>query len=134
MPSPSEPPAVNLGPLEAEVMRLVWREGLKTVAEVTGKVNEQRPKALNYNTVLTVMSHLTKKKLLRRRRRGNTYHFAVTCAEEAFAYRQGAATAALLFERYGEAAIAGFLDQLATTPGLLARVEELIYERCGDIC
>lgn len=125
MPSPSEPPTVNLGPLEAEVMRLVWREGLKTVAEVTGKVNEQRPKPLDYNTILTVMSHLTKKKLLRHRRRGNTYHFAVTCTEGDFAYRQGAAAAALLFERYGEAAIAGFLDQLATTPELLAKVEAL---------
>lgn len=131
MPSTSEPPAVNLGPLEAEVMRLVWREGLKTVAEVTGRVNEQRAKPLNYNTILTVMSNLTKKKLLRRRRRGNAYHFSVTCAEEDFAYRQGAASAAGLVQRYGEPALVGFVDQVSMTPELRARLEALITTAQG---
>ena len=126
MPSPAQPTAVNLGPLEAEVMRIVWREGLKTVAQVTGRVNEERPKPLDYNTILTVMSNLTKKKLLRRRRRGNAYHFSVTCAEDDFAYRQGGATAAGLVERYGEPALAGFVDQVSGTPELRARLEALL--------
>lgn len=135
MPSASEPPAVNLGPLEAEVMRLVWREGLKTVAEVTGRVNEQRPKPLDYNTILTVMSNLTKKKLLRRRRQGNAYRFRVTCAEEDFAYRQGAATAVGLLQRYGDPALAGFVDELAATPQLRTRLEALLAspEGRGDV-
>jgi predicted transcriptional regulator len=30
MPSRTESPAVSLGPFEAEVMHLVWREGLRT--------------------------------------------------------------------------------------------------------
>ena len=126
MPSTTEPTAVNLGPLEAEVMRIVWREGLKTVAQVTLRVNESRQKPLDYNTILTVMSNLTKKKLLRRRRRGNAYHFSVTCGEDDFAYRQGAATAAGLVERYGEPALAGFVDQVTASPELRARLEALI--------
>ena len=123
MASPTAPTAVNLGPLEAEVMRLVWREGLKTVAQVTGRVNEERQKPLDYNTILTVMSNLTKKKLLRRRRRGNAYHFSVTWGEDEFAYRQGAATAVGLLQRYGEPALAGFIDALAATPELQATLQ-----------
>jgi predicted transcriptional regulator len=107
-------------------MRSVWREGLRTVAEVTERVNGDRPQPLDYRTVLTVMSRLTKKKLLRHRRRGNTYYFSVTCTEEQFAARQGAAAVAEVVDRYGEAAIAGILGQLAATPEVMARLRELV--------
>ncbi|HYA44413.1 MAG TPA: BlaI/MecI/CopY family transcriptional regulator, partial [Acidimicrobiales bacterium] len=107
MPSRAETPAVSLGPLEAEVIRLVWREGLRTVAKVTERVNTGRTQPLDYRTILTVMSRLTKKKLLRRRRRGNTYYFSVTCTEEEFAARQGAAAVAEVVGRFGEPALAG---------------------------
>lgn len=106
-------------------MRSMWREGLRTVAEVTERVNAGRPQPLDYRTVLTVMSRLTKKKLLRHRRRGNTYHFTVTCTEEQFAARQGATAVAEVVERYGEAAIAGILGQLAATPEVIARLRDL---------
>ena len=118
-------PAVNLGPLEAEIMRLVWREKPKTVGEVTAMLNEGRPKALDYRTVLSIMSNLTKKKLLRHRRHGNTYHFSATCTEEEFAYRQGSAAVVALTERWGEAAAAGIVDQLASTPEVLARLRAI---------
>lgn len=122
----AQPPVVNLGPLEAEIMRLVWREKLKTVGEVTTRLNEGRPKPLDYRTVLSTMSNLTKKKLLRHRRHGNTYHFTPTCTEEEFAYRQGSALAAGLTEAWGEAAAAGIADQLAATPEVLARLKALM--------
>lgn len=80
-------------------MRLVWREGLKTVADVTEKVNADRDQPLDYRTILTVMSRLTKKRLLRHRRHGNTYHFGVTCSEDEFAARQGAAVVAEVVNR-----------------------------------
>ena len=125
-------PAVNLGPLETEIIRLVWREKVKTVGEVTAKLNESRPKALDYRTVLSIMSNLTKKKLLRHRRHGNTYHFTPTCTEEEFAYRQGSSTAAALTERWGEAAVAGIVDQLAATPEVLVRLKALFGPGDGE--
>ena len=121
----AQPSVVNLGPLEEEVMRTVWRHGLKTVAEVTAKVNEGRPRALDYRTILTVMSNLTKKKLLRHRRRGNTYHFTPTCTEDDFAYRQGAASVAGLVERWGTPAVEGIVDQLGAPPEVVARLKAL---------
>jgi predicted transcriptional regulator len=106
-------------------MRVVWRENLRTVAEVTERVNAARPQPLDYRTILTVMSRLTKKRLLRHRRRGNTYYFSATCAEEEFAARQGAAAVAEVVDRYGEAALAGILGQLAATPEALVRLRVL---------
>jgi BlaI family penicillinase repressor len=112
-------------------MRLVWRNGLKTVAEVTERVNADRHQPLDYRTVLTVMSRLTKKKLLRHRRHGNTYHFSVTCTEEEFAARQGATAVAELYGRYGEPALAGIVDQLVATPGAAVRLARLLGREDG---
>jgi predicted transcriptional regulator len=117
---------VQLGPLEAEVMSIVWNEGLQTVGEVTGRINQRRRQPLDYRTILTVMTRLNKKKMLRHRRRGNTYHFTATCSQEAFAARQGAVAVAALVERYGEPALAGILDQLAATPEVMARLTALL--------
>jgi predicted transcriptional regulator len=104
-------------------MRIVWRDGLRTVGEVTERVNQRRQKPLDYRTILTVMSRLTKKKMLRHRRKGNTYHFTPTLTEEEFAARQGAATVLEVAERWGEPAIAGMLDQLAAMPEAAPRLK-----------
>lgn len=125
MSSAPPPRATSLGPLEAEVMRIVWRDSLRTVAEVTEKLNERRQKPLDYRTVLTVMSRLTKKKMLRHRRKGNTYHFSATASEDEFAARQGAAAVVDLMERWGQPAIAGMLDQLAATPEASSKLRTL---------
>lgn len=126
MSPPLQRPVVTLGPLESEVMQVVWRERLRTVAEVTERINESRAQPLDYRTVLTVMSRLTKKKLLRHRRQGNTYHFTVTLSEEEFGARQSASAVAELVNRYGEPALVGILDQLAVTPDAISRLAALL--------
>jgi len=72
------------------------------------------------------MSRLTKKKLLRHRRQGNTYHFTVTLSEEEFGARQSASAVAELVDRYGEPALVGILDQLAVTPDAISRLTALL--------
>jgi predicted transcriptional regulator len=72
------------------------------------------------------MSRLTKKKLLRHRRKGNTYHFSATCSAAEFGARQGAGTVAQLLENYGDAALAGILSQLAATPEAVSRLTALL--------
>ena len=47
-------------------------------------------------------------------------------SEEEFAYRQGSAAVVALTERWGEAAAAaGIVDQLASTPEVLARLRAI---------
>ena len=58
-----------LGPLEAEVMAVLWRAGAPLpVREVAAELNAGRDAALAYTTVMTVMSRLAGKGILARSR------------------------------------------------------------------
>lgn len=61
----------DLGPLEAEVMRLVWEMGEVQVDDVLSVLQQDRE--LAYTTVMTVMSRLAAKGLLHRRKQGRAY-------------------------------------------------------------
>jgi len=65
------PTGFGLGPLEAEVMRLVWEKGEVQVEEVHLALLYDREIA--YTTVMTVMSRLAQKGWLSRRRQGRAY-------------------------------------------------------------
>jgi predicted transcriptional regulator len=56
--------SAGFGPLEAEVMEIVWRQGESSVNDVAGKL--ARP--LAYTTVMTTLDRLFKKELLERRK------------------------------------------------------------------
>lgn len=60
------PTGFDLGPLEAEVMRLVWEKGEVQVEEVHQALLWDRKIA--YTTVMTVMSRLSTKGVLTRRK------------------------------------------------------------------
>jgi len=66
----------ELGPLETDVMEIVWREGASNVREVAGRLG--RP--LAYTTVMTTLDRLYKKGLLDRRKdeRAFIYHARVS--------------------------------------------------------
>lgn len=65
------PSGFDLGPLEAEVMRLVWEIGEVQVDEVHSVL--QKDREIAYTTVMTVMSRLSAKGLLTRRKQGRAY-------------------------------------------------------------
>ncbi|MFZ5622766.1 MAG: BlaI/MecI/CopY family transcriptional regulator [Pseudomonadota bacterium] len=68
---PETPSGFDLGPLEAEVMRLVWERGEVQVEEIHAALSREREIA--YTTVMTVMSRLAAKGMLRRRKQGRAY-------------------------------------------------------------
>jgi len=61
----------DLGPLEADVMRLVWEKGEVQVEDVHQALLADR--AIAYTTVMTVMTRLARKGLLTRRKHGRAY-------------------------------------------------------------
>jgi predicted transcriptional regulator len=110
-----------LGPLEAEVMKVVWGgEGSYTVREVLDRLNHRRRPKLAYTTVMTVMSRLAEKEVLRRRPegRGYVYEAAVQDAAE-LAVRN-------VLRDFGEAALAHFVDEVRADPQALRRLERLL--------
>lgn len=64
--------AINsLGPLEADIMQVIWKQDKVSVQDVHSELNKNRHIA--YNTVMTVMTRLAKKEVLGRRKQGRLF-------------------------------------------------------------
>ena len=71
-----------LGDLEAEIMEVVWRKGEITVRSVYDVLKAQREIA--YTTVMTVMSRLAEKGLLKKVKHGAAFVYCATATREEF--------------------------------------------------
>jgi len=113
-----------LGPLEAEVMRVAWATSEPlSVRAVLERVNEGRRPPLAYTTVMTVMARLAEKVILRRVMNGRGYVYEAAVPDAAsIAVRN-------LVRDFGDAAVAGFVDEARADPKLRARLERLLRER-----
>jgi predicted transcriptional regulator len=116
--------AGRLGPLEAEVMAVLWRSGRPMpVREVAEAVNAGRGSPLAYTTVLTVMTRLAGKNILARSRSGRGHVYTPVAADTA-----GIAVRGVLDE-FGEAALARFVEQVELEPRLRARLRRLMGQQ-----
>lgn len=79
----SDATGFDLGPLEAEVMRLVWERGEVQVEDVHQALLSDREIA--YTTVMTVMTRLTRKGFLTRQRHGRAYLYRAARRREEMA-------------------------------------------------
>lgn len=73
----------DLGPLEADVMRLVWEKGEVQVDDIHQAL--LRDREIAYTTVMTVMSRLAAKGLLTRRKHGRAYLYRAALPREEMA-------------------------------------------------
>jgi predicted transcriptional regulator len=71
-----------LGPLEVQVMQIIWQDDRSTVKKVHRKLSQHRDIA--YTTVMTTMSRLAEKGILRRHREGLAFVYAAAITEDAF--------------------------------------------------
>jgi predicted transcriptional regulator len=112
-----------LGPLEAEAMGVLWASAeAMSVRAVLDELNANRVPPLAYTTVMTVLSRLAEKGILLRERNGR-----------GFAYQPAVPDAASIAVRevvrdFGEAAVAGFVDEARADPRLLRRLRKLLDE------
>lgn len=118
----SADPRKVLGPLEAEVMQVMWsRPGESiNVRDMLEELNAQRAAPLAYTTVMTVMGRLAEKEILRRQRDGRGYRYEAALPDAAsIAVRE-------VVRDFGEAAVAQFVDEARADPQLLRRLERLL--------
>lgn len=112
-----------LGPLEAEIMRVLWDEKrAMTVREVLVRLNDGTREPLAYTTVMTVMARLAEKEILRRRPQGRGYVYEAAVSDQAAVAVRG------LLRDFGDSAIASFVDQARADPKLLRRLRRLLGE------
>lgn len=99
-----------LGALEMRILRAVWGRGSATVRDVLADIAPDHPVA--YTTVMTVMSRLAEKGLLRRRRQGKAYYYSPALTQEELAAAVSQRLLNSLVAEFGELAIAQFAAQL----------------------
>ncbi|MFD7404182.1 BlaI/MecI/CopY family transcriptional regulator [Streptomyces sp. NPDC059866] len=76
----------GFGELEQAIMDVVWAaDAPLTVREVLERLNSDRPQALAYNTVQTVMEILHRKEWLTRAKDGRAFRYKATKSREEYA-------------------------------------------------
>ena len=91
-----------LGPLEQDVMDVVWRLGDATVRDVHDQLASSRKIA--YTTVMTTMTRLAAKGLLRRDTAGLAHRYRPLVSREHYARETLGSVLGWLLERYPEPA------------------------------
>jgi predicted transcriptional regulator len=110
-----------LGPLETEIMELVWAaRSPVSVREIVTNLNKKRGDKLAYTTVMTVMSRLAEKGVLTRVREGRGYRYEPVAADEAGLAVRG------VMQQFGDAALAHFVEEARADPKTLKRLQKLL--------
>lgn len=118
-----------LGPLEARVMDAIWRRGPSTVRDVLNTLNAEDAPELAYTTVMTVMSNLTDKGLLKIDLSGRTYIYTPALSYNEFVRDQVKAVLDSLLDRFTEPTLSYFAERLsAGDPEQLSELERRIAE------
>ncbi len=109
-PRKNQPLAAVLGPLEAEVMDVVWDRPEVTVRDVYEVLSERRPIA--YTTVMTTMGRLAEKGLLCRMESHPAHRFRQGVSRDEYARSTVHTVLDWLVARFPDPAVAYFLDRL----------------------
>jgi predicted transcriptional regulator len=113
-----------LGPLESEVMAVLWEVGTpQSVRDVVDRLNAGRAAPLAYTTVMTVLSRLAGKQILVREPRGRGFVYTPAVADTAEIAVRG------VLAEFGDAALARFVDRVELDPELRTRLQKLMGAR-----
>lgn len=117
-----------LGDLEADVMKIIWKNEKATVRDVYEQLRLE--KKLAYTTVMTIMGRLAEKGLLAKAAQGNAYIYSPTISEGDFAQKVVSEVLDGLLEEFAEPALTHMVDKLSSEDNVkLDRLEEIIKER-----
>ena len=131
-PSRSGPAAV-LGPLEGELMQVVWKaDHPLAVSEVPRTLSEDG-RTISYSAIKTVLNILADKGRLAKTREGKVTFFAATASQDEFQAQVLSAVVRSLKGDLGNAVIAQLVDELAVDAETVAEFERLIAQRKSEL-
>ncbi|TAN64389.1 hypothetical protein EPN18_00175 [bacterium] len=121
-----------LGPLERDVMEVLWADDGVCGKDVFNGLREQREIALT--TVLTVLDRLVKKGFVKKDATKTVNVFTPACTKDEFGKKVSAEVFKSLFDISTGGASASFVDVLAKTdPVELDRLSELIEKKKKEL-
>jgi predicted transcriptional regulator len=97
-----------LGPLESEIMDVVWDQGATTVSAVHKALRAK--KEIAYTTVMTTMSRMAKKRLLTQDKSSTSYVYAPALNKEDFESYVVKSVIRGLFDDYGDGVVDYFVS------------------------
>ncbi|KWU61013.1 BlaI/MecI/CopY family transcriptional regulator [Priestia megaterium] len=114
-----------LGPLELEVMKILWSKKEANVQEVLAELNKQNEYA--YTTIMTIMNRLDKKKILTRNKVGKGYQYKACYNQDELVQQTSSKKVEQLLGNYGDIAIAQFVDAVGHNLDQLNKLKQLIH-------
>jgi predicted transcriptional regulator len=119
-----------LGPLETEIMEILWEDERSTVKKVHRRLSQKREIA--YTTVMTTMSRLAEKGVLNRHREGLAYVYSPAISADDFVQLVVRQVLDGLLDDYTDTAIDYMVEYLAQKdPNELKRLQQVIQARTG---
>lgn len=119
------PKPITLGPLESEVMDLVWNLGEAKVRDVYRVLLKKREIA--YTTVMTIMGNLASKGALNRHWQNRAYVYVPAVSRDDFARAKVIEIVDNILDVFTEPAMAYLVDRMAQVdPQRLAELEKAI--------
>lgn len=100
----------HLGPLERKIMQIFWDYPCSTVRSVQEQLLIDGDK-LAYTTVMTIMTRLVEKQLLKREMKGNKYCYKPIQSKQKFVKNLVHKTMNTFVNRFGQDAVLAFLDE-----------------------
>lgn len=123
-----QPLADVLGPLEAEVMEIVWDRREATVRDVHRALSDKR--TIAYTTVMTTMGRLTEKGILRRVEDQPAHHYFPLVTREQYASSTVKSVVDWLVNHFRDPAVAYFIDKVeAEDQAMIDSLREAIEQR-----
>ncbi|HWC14438.1 MAG TPA: BlaI/MecI/CopY family transcriptional regulator [Actinomycetota bacterium] len=117
-----------LGPLEADIMDVVWDSGEVTVRDVHKALGTSRP--LAYTTVMTTLGRLADKGLVKRIEVQPAHHYVALVTREQYARSTVKSVVDWLVNHFPDPAVAYFLDRVEKEDeNVVERLREAIDQR-----
>jgi len=113
------------GNLEQEIMDILWRQkdGLRPT-----EVQEKLRGTLAYTTVNTILQRLCQKKILSRKKMGNTFIYTPKLSKENYAQQTLQSLYSGILQSYGSLAVSHFLESIDSTPEHRRLLQEYLDE------
>lgn len=113
------------GNLEQEIMDVLWssQAGMRP-AEVQSKLSDE----LAYTTVNTILQRLCQKKILNRKKDGNTFIYSPKLSKKDYAKQTLNSLYKGILESYGSLAISHFIESVDANPEHRKQLEEFLNE------
>ena len=117
-----------LGPLEAEIMDVVWDSGEVTVRDVHQALSADR--TIAYTTVMTTLGRLADKGLLRRIEDQPAHHYTAVVSRDQYARSTVKSVVDWLLGHFPDPAVAYFIDRVEKEDEeVVDRLRQAIDER-----